>query len=550
MHRARPASPEPSRPLAAVVRDTPEASQARAERRLVRLGLVSGVALAAMLGLLSFLGAAFSRDHDEAVHELVQADRLHRALATVLQLAVDGETAGRGYVLTGDRAFLAPLEDARAELPGAIASAAEMLSDRHGDAVALELTAAVASRTAFTEDTVALMDSGDRDAALSRIATGEGRTRMNRIRTVVAEASEREDGTVSVALSRVEVSRGRARTAFAFVVVVAALLALGLGGSLRVHVARNRALLRRSAEDNVRFRMLAERARDLVCILRADGSMEYASPSCEALLGYSPEEMMVLPRGALLAEDDASRVLGVVARALAEHRPPPPFRHTVKRKDGGTRLFETTIQLVEDPDGAVVRYHSLGRDVTDDDAEDRRLEALAKRDELTGLLNRRGFMDAGEPLLERAAREGGTVLMFFCDVNGLKSVNDALGHAAGDALIRDAAELLKATARSADLVARLGGDEFVVLGVVQNAAGADAFRQRLTARMRAHNAEADRKYRVSVSIGSATREGREPLDALIARADAAMYRDKQGRRAATTASGEWIVKDGPDTKPS
>ena len=88
---------------------------------------------------------------------------------------------------------------------------------------------------------------------------------------------------------------------------------------------------------------------------------------------------------------------------------------------------------------------------------------LSIRDELTGLYNRRGFFMTAEPLVRIAERDGRSFLVFYADLDGLKNINDTLGHPAGDEAIRDATWVLNQTFRSADIVARLGGDEFVVL---------------------------------------------------------------------------------------
>src|SRR5439155_15054078 len=91
------------------------------------------------------------------------------------------------------------------------------------------------------------------------------------------------------------------------------------------------------------------------------------------------------------------------------------------------------------------------------------LVKLSTRDELTGLYNRRGFFMAAEPLARLAERAGRSFVIFYADLDGLKGINDAHGHSAGDEAIRDAAWILNQTFRSADIVARIGGDEFAVL---------------------------------------------------------------------------------------
>jgi diguanylate cyclase (GGDEF)-like protein len=151
-------------------------------------------------------------------------------------------------------------------------------------------------------------------------------------------------------------------------------------------------------------------------------------------------------------------------------------------------------------------------------------------DGLTGLQNRAGFVQAGEPLLRLADRTGTVMTLGFFDVNGLKQVNDTLGHDAGDRAIAATAELLGDSFRSADVVARLGGDEFAVLFGVTDSRGAAAAVARLEAALAARNARGDLPFQLGVASGFVERPpGGESLDRLLARADAAMYERKQRR---------------------
>jgi len=131
-------------------------------------------------------------------------------------------------------------------------------------------------------------------------------------------------------------------------------------------------------------------------------------------------------------------------------------------------------------------------------------------DVLTGLLNRRGWEAELRTQEARLGRSGGSVVIAVVDVDGLKQVNDATGHLAGDLLLRTSAAALRAGVREADTVARTGGDEFAA---------------RIDAALRAEG--------VPGSIGAGVREPGEPLALLSHRADLAMYRTKRSRRAAT-----------------
>lgn len=155
----------------------------------------------------------------------------------------------------------------------------------------------------------------------------------------------------------------------------------------------------------------------------------------------------------------------------------------------------------------------------------RQVERLARTDSLTGVGNQRQVEEVG-PLLHRRARSSGLLSVVFVDLDELKAVNDAHGHAAGDRLIKSVAETLKCTVREDDLVARVGGDEFVVLCTDVDEDGAAMFTQRLRGNL------ARAGHAVSIGIASATAAPDERIEHVIARADAAMYADKQARRAA------------------
>lgn len=160
---------------------------------------------------------------------------------------------------------------------------------------------------------------------------------------------------------------------------------------------------------------------------------------------------------------------------------------------------------------------------------ERALESVALRDDLTGLHNRRGWYLLAEHELTRATRQDSSRALLFLDLDGLKQVNDALGHRDGDRAILDAARVLTTATRDCDIVGRLGGDEFVLL--LGEDGRPELARDRLLAAMAAHNEGSDAAFELRLSVGAEVwfPDSACTLDELVRRADARMYADKTSR---------------------
>jgi diguanylate cyclase (GGDEF)-like protein len=157
------------------------------------------------------------------------------------------------------------------------------------------------------------------------------------------------------------------------------------------------------------------------------------------------------------------------------------------------------------------------------------LRSLSLIDDLTGLYNRRGFLDLGEHHLKLARRSGRPLTLFYLDLDQFKSINDSFGHHVGDRGLVRVADLLRQTFRRSDLLARLGGDEFAALALEASGDDVRTLVGRLRNRIRDVNATGREPFRLSASIGIARYEDgrRIRLDELLARADAAMYSEKR-----------------------
>ncbi len=170
-----------------------------------------------------------------------------------------------------------------------------------------------------------------------------------------------------------------------------------------------------------------------------------------------------------------------------------------------------------------------------EDANDR-LHNLSLSDELTGLNNRRGFMILATALLKFARRAGQPPLcLLYIDLDSLKSINDALGHAAGDKIITHFARILTETFRDSDVIGRMGGDEFVVLTAAANETDLDGTRTLLQTNVDEHNRQTTPGFALSYSLGviQVDLTSSITMEELLAQADAAMYKHKQARRRTT-----------------
>ena len=155
------------------------------------------------------------------------------------------------------------------------------------------------------------------------------------------------------------------------------------------------------------------------------------------------------------------------------------------------------------------------------------LESLTVTDELTMALNRRGFLMAFSRAIDAARRGGSTGVVIICDLDGFKAVNDHLGHAIGDTVLRQVATVLMRRVRKMDAVARLGGDEFALLLISASVTSAHRKCQTLAEELAATVQIGGRPIGMSASFGIAAYDGTEDEEALLHRADMAMYAEKR-----------------------
>ncbi len=162
------------------------------------------------------------------------------------------------------------------------------------------------------------------------------------------------------------------------------------------------------------------------------------------------------------------------------------------------------------------------------------LENISRRDELTGLLNRRGFIDTGREYHKNAAGKKENYLLFFADLDYLKAINDTFGHMEGDFALQQVSRILKSAFRDSDIIGRIGGDEFTIIALYTLRKYAETILNNLHAIIDMVNNEVNKPYQISISIGvyeyDSAAEKEITFEQVIAEADKLLYLEKKKRK--------------------
>ncbi|HVI09969.1 MAG TPA: bifunctional diguanylate cyclase/phosphodiesterase [Candidatus Binatia bacterium] len=286
-------------------------------------------------------------------------------------------------------------------------------------------------------------------------------------------------------------------------------------GAQQFHIYRMR---RDGKKRDELFQIVTENAADMIALVDVKGRRLYNSPAYKRILGYSPAELSETSAFEQIHPDDRYKILEA-AREARSTGVGKKLEYRIRHKDGSWRVLESVAGTIRDQNGDVSKLVIVNRDITDRKRAEEQAEHNSFHDSLTGLPNRRLFLDRLEHVFERSRRgHGPQFAVLFVDLDRFKAFNDTMGTSVGDQVIAEVGRRLGACLREEDTAARpggdpgahhavlsrLGGDEFTILiEAIRDPSDAMRVGQRILAALAALFLVEGREVQTSASIGIA-----------------------------------------------
>jgi diguanylate cyclase (GGDEF)-like protein/PAS domain S-box-containing protein len=331
-----------------------------------RNGRIAWLVAVGAAGMLGWTLLVRERDYAASHAAIAQTFAVQRSIGETMSLLKDAETGQRGFLLTGNEAYLAPYERARILLP---AQLQELRQSLRGDLDELRSVEEIARLSLEKLEelayTVRLGRTDEADAAREMVREGKGRQLMLALRDKTQKMLDRQQS----ALAQREAAGMAERRQLAAILIgiaafIALLLASGYWSAVRGMAEAKRAA-QRLAEGQQALRSLADNATDLVRIIGERAQLLYVSPSCQRILGYTQEEMLVMGPRALMHEDEREQARELTEQIRAGTAPLAPFVHRLRGKDGAYRWFETTYCLSKEGERPTDNVQLTSRDITE-----------------------------------------------------------------------------------------------------------------------------------------------------------------------------------------
>ena len=282
-------------------------------------------------------------------------------------------------------------------------------------------------------------------------------------------------------------------------------------------------------ESEARLNTLVHTIPDLVWLKDYDGLYLACNPMFERFFGAREADIIGRTDYDFVDKELADFFREKDYKAMAMGKPSVNEEWITFADDGHRAFLETVKTPMYDSKGTLIGVLGISRDITERKRAEEEILALSNTDQLTGLRNRRGFLTLTAQQLKLSDRTKRGLIFFFADLDGMKFINDTFGHEEGDKALTDIAFILKEAFRSSDIISRMGGDEFAVLAIDPEEIDPESIIQRLKKIIETHNDHANRKYKLSVSVGYSFYDPENPIsvDDLMMGADKSMYEQKK-----------------------
>jgi diguanylate cyclase (GGDEF)-like protein/PAS domain S-box-containing protein len=276
------------------------------------------------------------------------------------------------------------------------------------------------------------------------------------------------------------------------------------------------------------YRVLAEKSFAGVYVVQ-NGKFRFLNSNAASYFGYTQEELIGRESMKLVHPEDREQLKTNVIDMLHGQRT-FPYEFRIITREGQIKWLMEMVTSISWEGKRAVLGNSM--DLTERKKTEEEIQSLSMTDQLTGLYNRRGFLALADQQLRFSERYKRDMLLFFADLDGMKWINDTLGHEEGDSALREVSVILKDTFRASDIITRIGGDEFAILAIDTTGLYPEVIMTRLQNKIDMHNKKGGKRYKISISMGTAYYDPANPcsLDELMSRADKLMYEQKRRKK--------------------